>query len=249
MSEEAENTRTAIDKAINNWNDRRLAAAGLQEALPDIERVGIPAIDAALPHLKPNGDFARYTFLCGLYYILGERPDALEASERRKKAASEAINHIHKAAALLDIADNPMLATLLYSIGEHANAAQYGQVQPMSIYAGNTRTRQVGVLLNARYTLDAGTAAFAGQRGGKARDANIVKAIAQYFPDSQGFFSRQDGYSIIANLAVLCGLKTKNPAVYVRSVLESNKWRTKEEAPNPRRDNSIAALFTGNKPT
>jgi len=106
-----------------------------------------------------------------------------------------------------------------------------------------------GPVLSAHVAPDAATAIYTGKRGAKANDANIVKALARYFPDSQEFFSRQEGYSIIARLAVLCGLENKNPKQYVReTLLRANKGNPKAEEPQPRRDTSITALFTGNKP-
>ena len=254
----AETTRAAIDEAVGAWVIKIADAAQRQQALPIIENVGIPAIDNALPFLKSNnGDArkARYDFLIVFKYLLGERHDAMEVHEYRKAATKKAEALICEAAALMDCIDNPQLATLLYSIADHAKTAQSGCIYPKRIYAGNiamddTPDKRVGVLLDAHFVPDALTGNFAGKRGGKSRDANIVKAIAQRFPDSQKFLSASEGYSIIAGLAVLCGLGNKNPKQYVReTLLGANKGTTKAEEPQPRRDTSIAALLTGNKPT
>ena len=90
------------------------------------------------------------------------------------------------------------------------------------LHAG-LKTKQ-GMLLDADMAPDAASGMFTGKRGRKARDANIVKGIARYFPDSPDFLSRQNGYAVIAQLAMLCGLtgKTaqKNPNEFVRAVLK-----------------------------
>ena len=259
--------RAYIQGAMARWHLAAWEAAGKPEKVPDtiyddrpvIKGVGIPAIDDALPYLQapsfwPEGMplmrnnpnrwqiAARLSFLSGMEYQLREKPDALENSESRKEPVQKAVHLIREAAALLDEADNPLLATLLYSIGEHAKKARYGMIYPIETYAGyiipdwtpgminnqkllDEHTRH-GVLLNARYEPDALTGMFTGKRGGKSRDANIVKAIAQYFPDSE-FYSHQDGYAIIANLAALCGLTGKtaqsNPNEYVRALLKKGR--------------------------
>ncbi|MBU2718767.1 hypothetical protein HF563_05120 [Acidithiobacillus ferridurans] len=260
--------RARIGAAIARWHLAAWEAAGKPEKVPDaiyddrpvIKGVGIPAIDDALPYLqapsfwpegmplmRDNPDrwqiAARLSFLSGMEYLLQEKSDALECSERRKEPVQKAVHLIREAAALLDAADNPLLATLLYSIGEHAKKARYGKIYHLETYAGyiipdwtpgminnqklaDEHTRR-GVLLNASYTPDALTGALVGKQGGKSRDANIVKAIAQFFPDSQEFRSASSGYAIIANLAALCELTGKtaqaNPNEYVRALLKKGR--------------------------
>ncbi len=248
--------RARIQGAMACWHLAAYEAAGKPEKVPDsiyddlrgIERVGIPAIDDALPYLqspvawpegmplmRDNPDRWRIaailSFLSGMEYMLRERSDALELSESRKKAAHEAVQHALKAAALLDGIDNQLLAHEFRKLATLSTDAQYGRVSPRS-----------GLMP------DAWTGQFTSKRGGKSRDANIIKAIARHFPDSQEFLSASNGYSIIARLAVLCGLEKPSAAAYVRSVLESNKKAAKKETASPRRGNSIAALLTGNKP-
>ena len=229
MSEEAENTRAAIEKAIKQWHNEGLAAAIQQEARPDIERVGILAIDAALPHLKPNGGLTRYGFLHFVLYLLRESPDALENSERRKKAAKNAARLIREAAALMEDADNHPLGLFLNFVAPWIELAPYGVVYPDGVLDGQILTKtgeghRECKMPTFNFEPDAITGMSSGRRGRIARDANIVRAIAQYFPDSQEFRGASDGYSIIANLAVLCGLTGEsaqsNPNEYVRSILK-----------------------------
>ena len=89
---------------------------------------------------------------------------------------------------------------------------------------GRPLTARKGMLLNADIATDAASAMFTSKRGGKARDSNIVKAIARYFPNTQAFLRDQNGYAVIAQLATLCGLTGKtardNPNEYVRGVLK-----------------------------
>lgn len=264
MSHDAMHARGMIHAAIARCGLTAWSAAGRPKIVdddtlrewPDIDGVGIAAIDAALPHLRPLAVWpedmmpmrdtpnrwqiaARLNFLSGLEYLLRERTDALEQSVRREEPTRKAVRLIREAAQLMDKVDNPLLATLLYSIAEHAKKARHGMVFPGNTYSGyiipdwvpemvsnqelaDAGTRQ-GVLLAAIYQPDALTGALAGKRGGKSRDANIIKAIATYFPESQDFLGHKNGYAVIAQLAMLCGLtgKTaqKNPNEYVRAVL------------------------------
>lgn len=104
------------------------------------------------------------------------------------------------------------------------------------LHAG-LKTKQ-GMLLDADMTPDAASGMFTGKRGRKARDANIVKGIARYFPDSPDFLGRQNGYAVIAQLAMLCGMTgasaKRTSADYVRSILnggpKSNKEPQKQDA-------------------
>jgi hypothetical protein len=243
MSAEQEAALAAISRALTRLDER--------------EGVGIPAIDDALPYLQPpvtwpegvplmrdNPDrwqtAARLSFLSVMTYLLCEKPDALEKSERRKVPTQQAVQLIRESAALLEDADSPLLATLLYSIAEHAKAARYGAVYPLNTCEGYVMTCEFtpdmidnqklldehtrrGVLLNVRHEPDALTGQYAGKTN-KANDADVVKAIAQNFPDSQEFLSASEGYSIIARLAVLCELTGKaaqsNPNESVRSFLK-----------------------------
>ena len=212
---EKNHARGMVQGAMARWQMQIYEAAGkphpvpdnMNDGQPDVERVGIAAIDDALPFLKPNGEHPRFAFLSTMEYLLREKKNALELSESRKKAAQEAVQHALKAAALLDGIDNQPLAREFRKLATLATGAQYGRVSPI-----------------AGLVPDALTGMFAGKQGGKSRDANIVKAIAQFFPDSQGFLSASSGYAIIANLAALCELTGKtaqaSPNEYVRSLLK-----------------------------
>ena len=210
--------RAYIQGAMARWQMQIYEAAGkphpvpdsIYEGQPDIERVGIPAIDDALPFLKPNGEHPRFAFLSVMAYLLREKENALELSESRKKAAQAAMQHAMEAAELLDGIDNQQLAHEFRKLAALATGAQYGRVSPIC-----------GLIP------DALTGAMVGKQGGKSRDANIVKAIAQLFPDSQVFLSASCGYAIIANLAALCELTGKtaqaNPNEYVRALLKKGR--------------------------
>ena len=151
--------RARIQGAMACWQMQIYEAAGkphpvpdnIHEGQPDIERVGIPAIDDALPFLKPNGEHPRFAFLSTMAYLLREKKNALELSESRKKAAQEAVQHALKAAALLDGIDNQPLARELRELATLATGAQYGRVYPI-----------------AGLEPDALTGMFAGKQGGKS---------------------------------------------------------------------------------
>lgn len=239
----------------------------IERGMDDTEPVGIPAIDAALPHIR--GD--KTDFLRALAYLMQEGPNSLDRYERRKDSTDKAARLIREAAALLDGADNPALATLLLSIAEHAEGAACARITPESITPdgalpppawveaweraqftpgvmphaptdwGSPDGGRRGPVLQAHVELDALSGMLSGRRGGKSDDANIVKWLARFFPDSSA-------YAVIAALAVLCGVQKPSPAAYVRSVLKSSKSAAKNETPQPRHDNSIVGLLTGNKP-
>lgn len=225
--------RARIQGAMARWQMQIYEAAGkphpvpdnIYEGHPDVERVGIPAIDNALPFLKPNGGHPRFAFLSVMAYLLREKENALELSESRKKAAQEAMQHAMAAAALLDGIGNQLLAHEFRKLATLSTGAQYGRVSP------------IGELMP-----DALTGMHAGHGNKKSRDANIVIAIAQFFPDSPDFFSRQNnGYSVIARLAVLCELKAKNPAAYVATILKGRKRTTKTKPQRNKAD--MLSLF------
>ena len=222
----------AIDEAVGAWVVESVNAARRQQEPPIIENVGIPAIDNALPFLEGDARKARNDFLSVLKYFLRESPEAPEIRKRRKVLVEKAASLIRAAAALLENADNAPLATLLCSIAEQADNAQYGCIYPRNIYTESTAVdgtseKRHGVFLRAHFVPDALTGNFNGKRGSISRDANIVKAIAQHFPDSQKFLGASEGYSIIAELAGLCGLGNKNPKQYVReTLLGANKGAT-----------------------
>lgn len=246
-----------IDAAVGNFVVESFQATREgREVLPIIKDVGVPDIDKALPFLNGDAGKARNDFLSVYKYLLRERQDAPEARKLRKKSAEAAASHIRKAAELLAEIENPEMASLLYSMSDWTDMTQYGHVIPKKNFEGNTtipgtQNKRDGIHMEAHFVPDALTGNFNAARGGLSRDANIVKAIAQFFPDSQEFLSASNGYSIIAGLAVLCGLENKNPKQYVRETLlrANNKGDTKAEEPQPRRDTSIAALLTWNKPT
>lgn len=240
---ERQAVRAAIAVAINRWHSEGYAAwveagkpepveALLFDGFPDIAEVGVRAIDAALPHLMPCGSHPRRAFLDIMDSLLWEKPDAGSIGESRKKSTQEAARLIREAADLLDEAGGDLLATLLHSIACHAEAVQCGMVFPTHIYGGDKGTipsapERSGPMLDVHVEMDALSSMFAGRGGKKARDANIVKAIAQHFPDSQEFLSASSGYAIIANLAALCGLTGKTaqakPNEYVCALLKKGR--------------------------
>lgn len=244
--------RARIEGALAQWTLRAWEAAGSPrsmpdsalDAIPEIEAVGVPAIDAALPYLKPNGGRTRADFLNTLLYLLKERDDALEVAEARAENLDKAAALLREAAALLDDSHTAQLAKVSRSLAEWAGSARYGWALPTALVNGR---------LQGHYRPDAMSARLTGKRGGQSRDANVVKSIAEFFPDTDAFLSRSGGYAIIGRLAALCGLggKTakKDPHKYARSVLESNERAAKAEAPKQRRGNSIVGLLAGGKHT
>lgn len=236
----------AIDKAVGAWVVESVNAARRQQEPPIIENVEIPAIDNALPFLEGDARKARNDFLSVLKYFLRESPEALEIRKRRKVLVEKAASRIRAAAALLENADNAPLATLLCSIAEQADNAQYGCIYPRNIYTeskavdGTSEIRH-GVFLRAHFVPDALTGNFNGKRGSISRDANIVRALAQFFPTNQEFYTAR-GYALISTLAVLCGASKAIP-VYVRSIIEQDR-RTAEPASKAIRDNSIIGLLS-----
>ncbi len=243
---------TRIKKALNQWSVRAWEAAGkprvmpdsAHDAIPEIEAVGAPAIDAALPYLKPNSGRTRAKFLNTILYLLEERDDALEVTKARAEKLDKAAALQREVAALLDESHTAQLAKVARSLEEWIGAARYGQAFPTALVNGRLRGRFEGDALSARLT---------GKRGGQSRDANVVKSVAVFFPDTDEFLTGSSRYALIGKLAALCGLDGKtakqNPAAYVRSVLECNKKAANTEAPSPHRDNSIVGLLTGNKST
>ncbi|WP_031568691.1 hypothetical protein [Acidithiobacillus thiooxidans] len=236
----------AIDEAVGAWVVHSVNAARRQQEPPIIGNVGIPAIDKALPFLEGDARNARNDFLSVLKYFLRESPEALEIRKRRKVLVEKAASRIRAAAALLENADNAPLATLLCSIAEQADNAQYGCIYPRNIYTeskavdGTSEIRH-GVFLRAHFVPDALTGNFNGKRGSISRDANIVRALIQFFPNEQGFFTN-GGYALISKLAALCGASKATP-VYVRSIIEQDR-RTAEPASKAIRDNSIIGLLS-----
>ncbi|MBN6739960.1 hypothetical protein JKG47_05310 [Acidithiobacillus sp. MC6.1] len=235
--------RARIEGAIAQWAMQAWEAAGKPDIVPDnimdgrpeIERVSVNAVDDALPHLKPS----RAEFLNTLAYLLRERDDALDVAKARAEKLDKAAALLREAAALLDDSHTAQFAKVARSLADWTGAARYGR--PFL-----TGLKEDGIY--GQFEPDSLSARLTGKRGGKSRDANIVKSIAGYFPDSDDFLTRANGYAIIAGLAKLCGLEGKtakaNSAAYVRSVLDSNRRAAKAEAPKPRRDNSIVGLLT-----
>lgn len=230
MSATKDHALAMIQGARERW---QLAARGIV-GMPEIDSVGISAIDDALPYLKPDGGLPRYGFLVFMEYLLREDLDAFEKSQRRQKSAQKAVKLIMEAAALMGEADNHPLRFFLEHVGQSAQQAPYGVLYPDGFLDGQllTETGEVKQQIKIptfRFEPDAISGIFVSERGPKARDANIVKAIARYFPDSHDFLGApSNGYAIIANLAALCGLRGKtaqgNPNEYVRGIM--NKGHT-----------------------
>lgn len=231
--------RARIDGALAGWVLSAHQEAGgtfpvpdnLMDGRPPIERVGIPAVDAALPlTIKPA-----HVFLSALAYLMRESDKALEIAEARAKDCDEAAALLRQAAALLKKADNEPLGHMVESLAPWAERGKYGRVYPV---------RMEGNYLFAEQDIDALSASLQGKRGKATRDAAIIRALAQHFPHEPGFFSN-GGYSTIANLAALCGATKATPA-YVRSTLE----QLRRTAPQPKApaklagpDESLLRLF------
>jgi len=214
--------RARIEGALAAWQMQAFEDAGrphpvpdnLMEGRPPIERVGIPAVDAALPlTTKPA-----HVFLSALAYLMRESDEALEIAENRAEDCDKAAALLREAAALLKQSDNEPLARMVDTLAPWAERAKYGRVYPV---------RLEGNYLFAEQDMDALSASLQGKRGKPTRDAAIIRALVQYFPSKQEFFAN-GGYSVIARLAMLCGARKAAPA-YVRSVLE----QAKRTAPQP----------------
>jgi hypothetical protein len=198
---------------------RRLWEAIMADTADDTA-LGIPVIDDALPYLKNH----RIAFLGKLRYLMEESQNSVEIGEKRGPKIDEAEQYLRVAAALMEAADNGPMAALLRSFLIYTPHAKTGVVYPKHLTRPCADAPEGEMILMALVQPEALSAEHSGRGGPKARDANIVKAIAQHFPDSQKFLSASDGYSIIANLAALCGLTGKtaqsNPNKYVRSLLK-----------------------------
>lgn len=253
MSDEKAKACAKIDEAVGAWVVGSFRAARHQQEPPIIQQeppiignVGIPAIDEALPFLEGDARKARNDFLSVLKYFLRESPEAPEIRKRRKVHVEKAASLIRTAAALLENADNAPLAALLGSIAEQADNAQYGCLYPRNIYTESKAVdgaseKRHGVFLRAHFVPDALTGNFNSRGGSKSRDANIVRALAPFFPDTPDFWSN-GGYALIAGLSQLCGAKTATNQ-YVRETINQAK-RTAAPKPEPRPDNSIIGLLS-----
>lgn len=240
---EREYARGCVEGAMARWQMQIYEAAGkphpvpdsIYDGQPDVDRVGIPAIDDALPFLKPNGKHPHFAFLSILSYFMRESDDALEIADARAKNCDKAAALLREAAALLKQSNNEPLGHLVASLAPWAEHGKYGRVYVHKWESGH---------LYANQFPDALSASLKGKRGASTRGAAIIRALAQYFPNEPGFFAN-GGYSTIANLAALCGATKATPA-YVRSTLEqARRTAPKPKAPakaaNP--DESLLRLF------
>ena len=233
--------RARIQGALARWQLDAWEAAGkpepvpdnIYEGQPDIERVGIPAIDDALLFLKPNGEHPRFAFLNSLSYLMRESDDALEIAGNRADDCDEAAALLRRAAALLKGEDNGPLGHLIESLAPWAERGKYGRVYPMALQGYR--------LVANQHHPDALGASLQGKRGKATRDGAIVRGLVQFFPNEQGFFTN-GGYALISKLAALCGASKGTPA-YVRSQIEQDR-RTAEPASKAMRDNSIIGLLS-----
>ncbi len=226
--------RARIEGALAGWQMQAYEDAGrpmpvpdnLMEGRPPIERVGIPAVDAALPlTTKPA-----HVFLGALSYLMRESDDALEIAGARAENCDKAATLLREAAALLKASDNEPLGHMVESLAPWAERGKFGRVYVQKWESGH---------LYARHGIDALSAALRGHRGKATRDGAIIRVLVQYFPSKQGFFT-DGGYSVIANLAALCGATKATPA-YVRSVLEQARRTAPAKATSP--DDSLLRLF------
>jgi hypothetical protein len=233
--------RGCVVGAMARWQLAIYEAAGkphpcpdnIYEGQPDIERVGIPAIDDALPFLKPNGEHPRLVFLNSLSYLMRESDDALGIAGNRADDCDEAAALLRRAAALLKGKDNEPLGHLIASLAPWAERGKYGRVYPMALQGYR--------LVANQHHPDALSASLRGTRGKPSRDGAIVRGLIQFFPNEQGFFTN-GGNALISRLAVLCGASKATPA-YVRSKIEQDR-RTAEPASKAIRDNSIIGLLS-----
>ena len=215
--------RARIEGALAAWQLKAYEDAGRPEPVPDslmvgrppIERVGIPAVDAALPHVtKPA-----HVFLSALAYLMKESDDALGIADKRAENCDKAAALLKKAAELLEGADNEPLVRMIGALVPWAERGKYGRVFPMR-WDGHLYAEQWG---------DALSASLRGKRGKATRDGAIVRALVPFFPDTQEFFTN-GGYALIASLAQLCGARTATTQ-YVRSTLLEQARST---APQPK---------------
>lgn len=216
--------RARIEGTLARWHLEAWEAAGRPEPVPDnvtggrppIESVGVPAVDKALPYItKPA-----HVFLSGMAYLLNESDDALEIAERRAESCDKAAQLLKEAASLLREADNIPLAGAIDALAPWAEGGKFGTVFPGGM---------MGSYLHASQNPDALTASLRGRRGKATRAAAVVRALAQFFPDTPGFWGA-GGYSLIAGLAALCEVAATPQSV--RSVLEQAR-RTVAPKPKP----------------
>ncbi|MBU2764479.1 hypothetical protein [Acidithiobacillus caldus] len=190
--------RHRIEGALAAWHLQAWRDAGRPEPIPDgitagrppIERVGIPAVDAALPlTTKPA-----HVFLSTLAYLMRESDDALEIAGARAEKCDRAAALLREAAELLKQAENEPLGHLAASLAPWAERAKFGCVYP---------TRWEGRYLFAEQEIDALSASLQGKRGRATRQAAVIKALAALFPQEPVFWEG-GGYSLAARLATLC---------------------------------------------
>ncbi|WP_291522988.1 hypothetical protein [Acidithiobacillus sp.] len=223
---EKDHARGMVQGAMARWQMQIYEAAGkphpvpdnIYEGQPDIERVGIPAIDDALPFLKPNGEHPRLIFLNALSYLMRESDDALEIAGARAKDCDKAAALLREAAALMKGRDNEPLGHLIESIAPWAEQGKYGRVFPEALQ---------GYRLAATQHHDSLSASLKGKGGPAARGGAIVRALVPFFPNERGFFAK-GGNTLISRLAVLCGASKATPA-YVLSTLK----QARRTAPQP----------------
>ncbi len=235
--------RARIEGALAAWQLRAYEDAGrpmpvpdnLMEGRPPIERVGVPAVDAALPlTIKPA-----HVFLSALAYLMRESDDALEIADARAENCDRAAALLREAAELLKQADNEPLGHLAASLAPWAERGKFGRLYVHKWESGH---------LYAHHEIDALSASLQGRRGNPTRDAAIIRALAQLFPNEPGFFAN-GGYSVIAHLAALCGAK-KAGREYVRSVLEQARRtapKPEEPAKAASQDDSLLRLLRNPK--
>ena len=203
---ERQYARGCVDGALAAWVLSAHQDAGgsfpvpdnLMDGRPPIERVGIPAVDAALPHTTQPA----HVFLNALSYLMRESDDALEIAGARAKDCDEAAALLRRAAALLKGKQNEPLGHLVESLAPWAERGKFGRVIVRKWESGH---------LYATQFPDSLSASLKGARGKPSRSAAIVRALLPFFPDEPGFFTN-GGYTLISRLAVLCGATKASPA-------------------------------------
>lgn len=240
---ERQYARGCVEGAMARWQMQIYEAAGkphpvpdsIYDGQPDIERVGIPAIDDALPFLKPNGEHPRFAFLSILAYLMRESDDALEIAGARAANCDKAAALLRQAAALLKKSDNEPLGRMVESLAPWAGRGKFGRVIAHKWESGHLYAMQWPDALSARLR---------GHRGKATRAGAIIRTLVQYFPNEREFFAN-GGNTLISRLALLCGA-TKATPQYVLSTLEQGR-RTAPKPKAPAKaatpDNSLLRLF------
>ncbi|MBU2759519.1 hypothetical protein [Acidithiobacillus sulfurivorans] len=196
--------------------------------IAEIKSTGIPIIDKASRFItKPQNDL-----ISTMAYLMQESGGALKIAESRAKDCAKAARLLKEVAALLRGADNEPLARSVEALALWADRAQYGTVHP---------TAMIGEHLLGTQDIDAGSAARKGRRGKPTRAAAVVRSLVPFFPDTLDFWEN-GGYSLVAELAQLCGVQATRQSV--RSVVEQGRRRPLAPKPTTKRANPEEQLIS-----